>query len=218
MSSTSVRVTNVPAIKNAPLIGLAEGNGQFNNLHFAALMLTVPYILKMFLPIINRGGFKTYIFLGLLTGVPTAVGYWTIMSIYGARRNEKVALPGKNIEEYITIHDEELKKLYHGKEKIPMQIFHDAYFDKKIDIKGEFPVQISFLCSDVHRLRYWILIHPFSGDVLDILEQRHDFAKFNFTFELFRYVFVDFLPEVITHSKSQDEEQVRDHYDRELAH
>ncbi|KAF8193018.1 sphingolipid C9-methyltransferase [Pholiota molesta] len=170
MSSSSVRVTNYPAIKNAPLVGLAEGNGAFNNYHLAALVVVVPYVLKMFIPIVKYGGFKTYIFI-----------------VYGARRNEKVALPGKEIEEYITIHDPELKKVYKGKEKIPMQVFHDAYFEGKID---------------------------FNGDVLDVLEQRHDWAKMNFTLEMFKYVFTVLIPEVVVHSQSQDEEQVRGHYDR----
>lgn len=137
MSSTSVRATNLPAIKNAPLIGLAEGNSQFSNYQLAALVLTVPYILKSFLPLFNRGGFKTYLFLLVLSGVPTTFAYWALMSNYGARKNEKVVLPGKDIEEYITIKDAELKKLYHGKNKIPMQIFHDAYFDGKIDFNGK---------------------------------------------------------------------------------
>ncbi|KAJ7873459.1 hypothetical protein B0H14DRAFT_3438231 [Mycena olivaceomarginata] len=66
-----------------------------------------------------------------------------------------------------------------------MQIFHDTYFEGKIDFKG---------------------------DVLEILEQHHDWVKFTFTQELFRYVFMDFIPELIVHSKNQDEEQVRDHY------
>ena len=58
-------------------------------------------------------------------------------------------------------------------------------------------------------------LFPFlPGDVLEILEQRHDWAKMNFTLELFKYVFTVFLPEVIVHSQSQDEEQVRGHYDR----
>ncbi|KAG6838041.1 hypothetical protein H0H93_007567, partial [Arthromyces matolae] len=55
--------------------------------------------------------------------------------MYGPRRNEKVVLPGKDIEEYITIKDDELKKQYYGKNKIPMQVFHDAYFDGKIEFK-----------------------------------------------------------------------------------
>ena len=134
--SSSVRVTNYPAIKNAPLFGLAEGNGSFNNLHLAGLLFVVPYLLKTFLPIVKYGGTKTYLFLFILSAAPTAVGYWTFNSIYGSRRNEKVVLPGKDIEEYITIKDAELKKLYKGKEKIPMQLFHDAYFDGKVDFKG----------------------------------------------------------------------------------
>ncbi|KAJ7768749.1 sphingolipid C9-methyltransferase [Mycena olivaceomarginata] len=116
------------------------------------------------------------------------------MSTYGARKNEKVTLPGKDIEEYITIKDPELKKLYNGKNKIPMQIFHDAYFEGKIDFNGE----IFFLLRN--------------GVIEEVTVT--DWAKFTFTQELFRYVFMDFIPELIVHSKNQDEEQVRDHYDR----
>jgi hypothetical protein len=58
------------------------------------------------------------------------------MSMFGSRKNEKVVLPGKDIEEYINIKDPELRARYHGKEKIPMQTFHDAYFDGKIDFNG----------------------------------------------------------------------------------
>ena len=55
------------------------------------------------------------------------------------------------------------------------------------------------------------------GDVLDIMELRHDWAKMTFTPELFKYVFFNLIPEVIKHTESQDEEQVRDHYDRKCA-
>jgi hypothetical protein len=136
--SRSLRVTNVPNFKNAPLIGLAEGNGSFSNYVLASLVLGVPWLVKRVLPLINRGGFKTYIFLTALLGLPVTLAYWTLMSMFGPRKNEKVVLPGKDIEEYITIKDPELKVRYHGKEKIPMQIFHDAYFDGKIDFNGIF--------------------------------------------------------------------------------
>jgi len=205
--SSSVRVTNLPAIKNAPLAGLAEGNGQFNNYHLAALVLTVPYLLKSFLPLVSRGGFKTYLFLLVLTGLPATVAYWTVMSLYGGRKNEKVRLPGKDLEEYVTVKDGELKKLYHGKEKIPMQLFHDAYFDGKIDFNGSWCSSTLHIPTDAT----WTVC---AGDVLEIMEQRHDWAKMSFTPELFKYVFSDLIPEVIVHSKSQDEEQVRGHYDR----
>jgi hypothetical protein len=39
-----------------------------------------------------------------------------------------------------------------------------------------------------------------------------------FTPELFKYVLTQMLPEVIIHSESQDEEQVRGHYDRTSHH
>ncbi|TDL20242.1 cyclopropane fatty acid synthase domain-containing protein [Rickenella mellea] len=185
--SSSVRVTNIPSIKNAPLVALAEGNGSFSNLTLAALVLGIPYFVKKWIPVVSWGGFYTYWTLVVLLGLPITVAYWTAMSIYGKRKNEKVELPGKDIEEYITLKDPALKIHYGGKEKIPMQVFHDAYFDGKAEFKG---------------------------DVLDIMEQRHDWAKFTFTPELFKYVFTSLIPEVIVHSKSQDEEQVRDHYDR----
>lgn len=134
----SVRVTNTPAIKNAPLVGLAEGNGYFSNLQLAGAVIVVPWLIKRVLPVVSRGGIKTYLFLVVILGIPITVGYWTLMSMYGKRRNLKVELPGKDIEEYITITDSELKSKYHGKEKIPMQEFHDAYFDGKIEFKGMF--------------------------------------------------------------------------------
>ena len=46
------------------------------------------------------------------------------------------------------------------------------------------------------------------------MEQRHDWASFNFTPELFKHVFLRLIPDVLIHSESQDEEQVREHYDR----
>ncbi|KAI0295782.1 cyclopropane fatty acid synthase domain-containing protein [Russula brevipes] len=189
--SGSPRLTNVPNFKNAPLVGLAEGNGSFSNYVLASLVLGVPWLLKRVLPFVNRGGSKTYLFLTALLGLPVTVAYWTLMSMFGPRKNEKVVLPGKDIEEYITIKDPELKVRYHGKEKIPMQTFHDAYFDGKID---------------------------FNGDVLDTLEARHDWTKMVFTPDLFKYVLTQMIPEVIVHSESQDEEQVRGHYDRTHHH
>jgi hypothetical protein len=46
------------------------------------------------------------------------------------------------------------------------------------------------------------------------MELRHDWATFNFTPELFKDVLTRFIPDVVFHSQRQDEEQVRDHYDR----
>lgn len=50
--------------------------------------------------------------------------------------------------------------------------------------------------------------------MLDLLEYRWDWASFGFTVELFKYVFLNFIPDVIFHTQAQDEEQIRDNYDR----
>lgn len=53
-----------------------------------------------------------------------------------------------------------------------------------------------------------------TDDMLELLEARHDWATFAFTWELFYDVFTRFLPDVIMHTSAQDESQIRDHYDR----
>ncbi|GAA93398.1 uncharacterized protein L969DRAFT_96077 [Mixia osmundae IAM 14324] len=184
-SSEGVIITKSPAIKNAPLP--AEGNGSFSNIHLAALVLLTPILVSRFVPYFGLS-MPLYLLLLLTTGIPVTIAYWTLMSTFGPRKNTKLAFPGKPITDYIDFKDAHLKQTYaKANAKIPMQIFYDAYFEGKVDFKG---------------------------DVLDVLEYRHDWASFRFTRQLFEYVFLQMLPEVIMHSQSQDEEQVRDHYDR----
>jgi hypothetical protein len=71
-------------LKNAPVLGLAEGSSSFSNYHLAALVLGVPYVVKRILPLVNRGGFYTYWFLVALLGLPITIGYWMLMSRIGA--------------------------------------------------------------------------------------------------------------------------------------
>lgn len=132
------------------------------------------------------GGIKTFIFFFLSFILPILMTYWTLASTYSPRLNDKCKLPGRPIEHYLTFHDERLVKKYQGK-KIPMETFHELYFANKVS---------------------------FNGDALDVLEYRHDWAQFSFTLSLFKFFLLGMIPEVIMHSRSQDEEQVRDHYDR----
>lgn len=53
-----------------------------------------------------------------------------------------------------------------------------------------------------------------AGDVLEVLEYRHDFVSFNLTPDFFKYIFFTFFPEVAMHTQNQDLSQVREHYDR----
>jgi cyclopropane fatty-acyl-phospholipid synthase-like methyltransferase len=96
------------------------------------------------------------------------------------------------IEYYLQINDASLRAKYNGHKKIPMQVFHDAYFEGQIDLAA-------------------------GRDMLEVLEFRLDWASMAFTPELFKFVFAVLIPDVIRHTEKQDMEQVRDHYDREFG-
>jgi sphingolipid C9-methyltransferase len=133
------------------------------------------------------GGVKTTLFFALITTVPLLIAYWAVASATAPRINDNVKCPGLPVEHYLTFHKEEDRLRYRGRSKVPMETFMRKYFDGDAD---------------------------FNGDALDVLEYRHDWASFRFTWELFRFIFVNFASDVILHSRSQDEDQVRDHYDR----
>jgi hypothetical protein len=113
----------------------AEGSSSFSNLHLILLVVGVPKLLQWTFPLLNKWS-KLYWILLAITALPTLIGYWSFQSHFGARRNEKVKLPGLPTSHYLDIKDEALRKKYLGK-KIPMQVLYDAYFEGKIDFKGE---------------------------------------------------------------------------------
>jgi cyclopropane fatty-acyl-phospholipid synthase-like methyltransferase len=176
-------VTSSPAIKNAPLPADGPGNDSFSNIIMFTILSIVPYYMARKIGF----GLKTAIFFGLFTSVPILMAWWTIMSMVAPRRNDKVKLPGRPVEFYLDFKRDLEKKKYSGKNKIPMEIFMELYFDGHVDFKG---------------------------DVLEVLEYRHDWCTYQFTLGMFKHVFLGLLPEAIMHTRSQDEEQVRDHYDR----
>lgn len=178
-----VKITASPAIKNAPLPADGPGSESFSNIALFTILLGVPVYLAWKI----GGGFKTTIFFFILTLVPLLVAFWWVASNYSPRLNEKVKLPGRPIEHYLTFKKDADKARYWGKHKIPMTTFLEMYFDGDVD---------------------------FNGDCLDILEYRHDWATFNITWDLFRFILFTFAPDVIMHSRQQDEDQVRDNYDR----
>jgi len=134
-----------------------------------------------------HGGLLTTLFFAIFTTIPILMAYWTVASSFSPRKNEKARYAGKSIDTYLTFHKDEDKDKYYGRNKIPMETFHEKYFAGEVDVKG---------------------------DMLDVLEYRHDWASFRFTLSLFWFFLTGMLPEVIMHTRNQDEEQVRDHYDR----
>ncbi|KAK2591815.1 Sphingolipid C9-methyltransferase 2 [Conoideocrella luteorostrata] len=57
----------------------------------------------------------------------------------------------------------------------------------------------------------------FKGDCLEFMEYRHDWASFRFTIGLIKFFLLGMIPELIMHTRSQDEEQVRDPQPRHVA-
>ena len=106
------------------------------------------------------------------------MGFWTVASTISPRKNEKARYPGRGVENYLHFHSEQDRLKYRGKSKIPMETFHEMYFDGAVDFKG---------------------------DALEILEYRHDWVSFRFTLSLFRFFFTGMIPEVIMHTRSQGE-------------
>lgn len=136
------------------------------------MLFVVPFYLRYKV----GGGWKTFIFFALFTSLPILVGYWTIASRFSPRKTEKVKLPGKPIETYLEFHKKEDAAQYKGKAKIPMETFHEMYFEGDVSFKG---------------------------DCLEVMEQRHDWASFEFTMSLFKYFLTGMIPEMLIHSRSQ---------------
>ncbi|KAI9742668.1 MAG: Sphingolipid C9-methyltransferase 2 [Claussenomyces sp. TS43310] len=133
------------------------------------------------------GGWKTAIFLALFTSLPILVSMWALTSALTPRKNEKAKYPGRPVEHYLRFKKDADASKYRGKNKVPMWKFFEMYFDGDIELKG---------------------------DMLEMLEYRHDWVSFRFTTGLYKHFLTGMIPEVIMHTRSQDEEQVRDHYDR----
>ncbi|KAE9368159.1 S-adenosyl-L-methionine-dependent methyltransferase [Stipitochalara longipes BDJ] len=125
--------------------------------------------------------------LTLLTFFPLLASFWYLSSRLTPRKNEKVKLPSRPIESYLNFLKDSDKHKYKGRNKIPIDIFQTLYFNGDVEFKG---------------------------DCLEVLEYRHDWASFHFTLNIFKFFLFSFIPEVILHTRSQDEEQVRNHYDR----
>jgi hypothetical protein len=161
-----------PSIKNAPVPADGAGAEGFSNVFLFSLLAGVPFYMAWKI----GGGLKTAVFFGLFTTVPILMAFWTLHSMFTPRKNEKARFPGRPVEHYLNFKNEADKVKYSGRNKIPMETFHNMYFDGEVE---------------------------FNGDCLEVLEYRHDWASFTFTLSLFKFIFFQFAPEVIMHTRSQ---------------
>lgn len=138
-----------------------------------------------------NGGMKTFVALFLLLVFPILIVFWTWTSSCSPPTNNKAKLPGRPIEHYVTFKREGDRSKWHGKNKIPLQTFAEMYLDGLVD---------------------------FNGDALEVMEYRHDWASFAFTWQLFKFIIFTFFVDVVFHTKAQDDEQIRPNYDRGNDH
>ncbi|MCB9589798.1 MAG: class I SAM-dependent methyltransferase [Polyangiaceae bacterium] len=91
-----------------------------------------------------------------------------------------------SLTDYIVFNDKKLAARYATK-RIPMATLYEAYFDGDIDIPG---------------------------DIYAFLRNRNLFVNYSLTSQHLKWAVTNFVPEVVIHSKLQDQRIVREHYDR----
>ena len=165
-------VPQSPAIKNGPLPADGPGGESFSNSLLFLLISLIPTIISWKL----GGGLRTTLFLALFTTIPTLFAYWTLVSTFSPRINDKAKYPGRPVEYYLSFKNGDARKKYKGYKKIPMETFSEMYFNSEVN---------------------------FNGDALEVLEYRHDWASFGFTMGNFRFLLLNFFPELLLHSRSQ---------------
>jgi len=91
-----------------------------------------------------------------------------------------------NPGKYLTFRDKAFEAQWKGK-RVPILELYNAYIQRKVDI---------------------------NGDLLTALYDRYEFADFVFTKGHVEFFLFKLIPEALWHSRTQDKEQVTDHYDR----
>ncbi|KAJ3123321.1 hypothetical protein HK098_002012 [Nowakowskiella sp. JEL0407] len=185
LNSSSSLISKYEKTGVPPALVNVEGIG---NEHFSNKHLIIfAAVLPLFLIPFLGLSFWLYPIIFLLGAFPCFILYNVYYASMGKYVRPQKGLPNAPITEYITFKDADLKKTYTGKSKIPIETFFEAYFDEKLDL---------------------------NCDMLEALEYRYDWASFTWTFNQFSFFVLQWIPETLWHSRKQDEDQVRDHYDR----
>jgi sphingolipid C9-methyltransferase len=91
-----------------------------------------------------------------------------------------------NLTDHVVFNDEKLAKKFRTG-PIPMSVLYEAYFDGDLDIRG---------------------------DIFDLLRNRAAFVKYTITRQHLQWAVTNFVPDIVAHTRGQDEKLVRDIYDR----
>src|SRR4051812_37046532 len=100
------KVTNWAAIKNATFLVEGVGNQNYNNYYLVGGIIGLPLFVVYYLGL----GFWSFIILLLPLGFLVFAGSFLGISRFSSPQKCKIALPGKNIEDYIRIKDSSLSE------------------------------------------------------------------------------------------------------------
>lgn len=126
-----------------------------------------------------------WVFLPLLTLALFFAG-WLGFMWFMSRQNDPCEKVELDIDSYIVYKDAALKAEYSNK-RIPIDALYEAYFVGKVDFKD---------------------------DLLQALYKRQHYTNFPITETHIKFLLGKLIPEGLNHSRSQDKEQVTEHYDR----
>jgi len=91
----------------------------------------------IFLSWIIRAGWVAAGLIAILTSFPLLASFWYLSSTYTPRKNEKVKLPGRPIENYLSFHQKADSLKYRGNNKIPIDKFQEMYFNGDVEFNGD---------------------------------------------------------------------------------
>jgi sphingolipid C9-methyltransferase len=93
----------------------------------------------------------------------------------------------KNITDVVIVKDQKVASRYKNGVKVPITTFIEDYMNGRVDV---------------------------ACDVQELLQNRTLFFNYNFVGHHVKFLLSQFIPQVVIHSKAQDERVIRDHYDR----
>lgn len=162
------------------------GSAQFSNTNLFGFAATVPLLFVLALPI----SIYWYPVVLAIVGFPLLALY-NIAYGYLVRpipSGQCVRMPQEPLSFYMTIPK---TTALSGNGRIAIDTFLEMYANKQLELTA-----------------------PFKDDLLGLLEKRFDWAHFRMSADHIQFFLTQWIPETIMHTRHQDEDQVREHYDR----
>jgi cyclopropane fatty-acyl-phospholipid synthase-like methyltransferase len=110
-----------------------------------------------------------------------------IFSFFRSRSMQNEIIATKKITDLVIVKDQKVASRYKDGVKVPITTFIEDYMNGRVDI---------------------------TCDLQKLIQNRTLFFNYEFVGHHLKFLFSNFIPEVLIHSKAQDERVIRSHYDR----